>query len=93
MNSEITGLPLGGPNRERLRVPRQALKDFLGEWHLTIGTSAYLRFEDPVPVRVTGSLFYDIDHLPGVVGSFKPPQRVPATAWEIHPITEIVFEP
>jgi hypothetical protein len=93
MNMEITGLPLGGPNRAKLRVPRQAFKDFLGEHHKRIGTSTYLRFEDPIPVRVTGSLFYDIDHKPGVVGSFKSPRRVPATAWEVHPITEIVFEP
>jgi hypothetical protein len=93
MNSEISGLPAGGPARAALRVPRQAFKDFLGERQESVGTVGYLRFEDPVPVRVTGSLFYDVDHLPGVVGSFTPPQRVPATAWEIHPITEIVFEP
>ena len=54
---------------------------------------SYLRFEDPVLVRITGSLFYDVDHEPGVVGSFTPPSRVPATSWEIHPITEIVLEP
>jgi hypothetical protein len=74
-------------------VPRQAFKDYLREHLERIGTSGYLRFEDPVPVLVTGSLFYDIDHKPGVVGSFTPPRRVPATAWEVHPIIEIVFEP
>src|SRR5262249_20571454 len=93
MNMEISGLPPSEPTRTKLRVPRQALKDFLREHHESVGTSGYLRFEDPVPVRVTGSLFYDIDHAPGEVGSFKPPSRVPATAWEIHPITAIVFEP
>jgi hypothetical protein len=93
MNMEISGLPLGGPNRAKLRVPRQAFKDFLGQRQEAVGTTGYLRFEDPVPVRVTGSLLYDIDHAPGKVGSFQAPRRVPATAWEVHPITEIVFEP
>ncbi|HKB04407.1 MAG TPA: hypothetical protein VKD90_19445 [Gemmataceae bacterium] len=94
MNMEITGLPLGGVHREALKAPRQALKDYLQAHHHTVTTSTgYFRFEDPVPVRITGSLFYDIDHAPGVVGSFKEPKRVPATAWEVHPVTEIVFEP
>jgi hypothetical protein len=93
MNMEITGLPLGGPNRAKLRVPREALKSFLRQHHDRVTTTGYFRFEDPVPVTITGSLFYDIDHAPGVVGSFKAPPRVPATAWEVHPISEIAFEP
>jgi hypothetical protein len=93
MNMEITGLPLGGANRAKPRVPREALKQFLRDEHARVTTSGYYRFEDPVPVRISGSLFYDIDHMPGVVGSFKAPPRVPATAWEVHPITNIVFEP
>jgi len=93
MNMEISALPLSGPNREALRVPRQALKDFLHDINQHVGSSGYLRFEDPVPIRVTGSLFYDIDHEPGIVGSKKAPPRVPNTAWEVHPVTEIVFEP
>src|SRR5262245_42085922 len=93
MNMEISALPLSGPNRDALRVPTQALKDFLQNNNHLIGSSGYLRFEDPVPIRVSGSLFYDIDHAPGIVGSFKEPRRVPDTAWEVHPVTEIVFEP
>jgi hypothetical protein len=39
---------------------------------------------------VTGSLFFDMDHLAGVVGTgeFKP-----QTAWEIHPVTSIAPAP
>jgi hypothetical protein len=93
MNSEISGLPLSGPDRAKLRVPRQAFKDYLQTNGITL-TSQYLRFEDPIPVRITGSLFYDIDHEPGVVGSFSPPPpRAPASSWEIHPITKIELEP
>ena len=39
---------------------------------------------------VCGSLFYDISHSPGTVG---PQGLRPGTAWEIHPVTSIVFEP
>jgi hypothetical protein len=44
-------------------------------------------------VNVVCHFQQDIDHKSGVVGSFKSPWRVPATAWEVHPITEIVFAP
>jgi len=93
MNMEISGLPPSDPARSKLQVPREALKQFLRDQHDQVTTTTYFRFEDPVPVRVTGSLFYDIDHRPGAVGSFQDPPRVPATAWEVHPISEIVFEP
>jgi len=92
-NVEISGLPEAGSAREQLRTPRNAFQSFLRDRGNSLNPKSYLRFEDPVEVIVTGSLFYDIDHKPGVVGSFKEPRRVPDTAWEIHPVTEIVLEP
>jgi hypothetical protein len=85
MNMEITGLP-HNEFREQLRRPRQDFLDYLGGSEPP--TSKYLVFDDPVHVRITGSLFYDIDHVPGVVGSgaLKPEQ-----AWEVHPVTSIEF--
>ena len=51
----------------------------------------YVKFDPPIPVRVTGSLFWDIEHPPpNTVG---PTDRRPKTAWEIHPVTKIEFEP
>jgi hypothetical protein len=85
MNVEISGLPPAGPAREALRVPRDAFKAFFGE-HLP--GAGYHRFEPPIPVRVSGSLFYDISHRPGVVG---PSDHKPHSSWEIHPVTKIEF--
>jgi len=88
MNVEISGLPSDGPARAQLSTPRQDFKNFFGDQ--VPGTGGYHRFDPPIPLRVTGSQFYDIDHKPGAVG---PQDIAPGTAWEIHPVTEIVFEP
>jgi len=74
-------------NRERLKKPREDFKEFFGD---EPPPCRYKVFTKPIPVRITGSLFYDIDHAPGVVGTgpYKP-----RTAWEIHPVTKIEFEP
>jgi hypothetical protein len=50
---------------------------------------SYFRPDPPVPIRVTGSLFWDVDHEdPPYVG---PNDFKPKTAWEIHPISDIEF--
>jgi hypothetical protein len=87
MNAEISGLPTDGPFRSKLTTARGQFKDLinLSESQLP-GTGQYERYEPPIPVRVSGSLFYDVDHLPGAVG---PAYAKPDTAWEIHPITAI----
>jgi hypothetical protein len=88
VNVEISGLPASGPFRAPLRDVRTKFQDFFGS---TIAGSGYHKFTgNPIPVRITGSLFYDIDHPPGAVG---PADTKPQTAWEIHPVTDIEFEP
>ena len=87
MNVEISGLPAGGDSYDRLA---QARSDFKAYFAGQLPGSGYDLYETPIPVRVSGSLFYDIDHAPGLVG---PQAMRPTTAWEIHPITAIVFEP
>ena len=86
MNAEISGLPQGA-FRKPLTIPRQAFKDYFGA---NIPGRSYSVFDSPIPVTVTGSLFYDIDHKPGVVG---PGDLKPQTSWEIHPVSTITFEP
>lgn len=88
MNVEISGLPAGGPHRAVLATVRLSFESHLRD-HLP-GASGYSHYDPPIPVRVSGSLFYDIDHKPGAVG---PKAIKPKTAWEIHPITKIEFEP
>lgn len=87
MNVEISGLPAGGPSYNALA---QARSDFKTYFAGQLPGSGYDLYEEPIPVKVSGSLFYDIDHAPGLVG---PAGMKPTTAWEIHPITAVVFEP
>jgi hypothetical protein len=89
MTMEITGLPTREPDRAKLQVPREAFKQFLRDHQVRVISIGYIRFEPPVPVRITGSLFYDLDHPPGAVG---PRDLRARTSWEVHPITEIAFE-
>jgi hypothetical protein len=86
LTAEVTGLPASGHFLDRLRVPRVAfLAHFAGH---PPGSQSYHRYQPPVPVTVSGSLFYDVDHPPGAVG---PAWAKPKTAWEIHPVTALFF--
>jgi hypothetical protein len=88
LNVEVSGLPQGGANRAKLKLPREAFKSFFQDQHTQFGSS-YKKFDPPISVRIEGSLFFDVDHLAGVVG---PTGMRPKTAWEIHPVTKIEFE-
>jgi hypothetical protein len=88
VNVELSGLPVSGPARAQLRTARTAFKDFFGD-NLPAG-SGYTKFDPPIKVKITGSIFFDVDHKAGVVG---PQGMRPKTAWEIHPVTDIEFEP
>jgi hypothetical protein len=92
MNTEVSGIPIGGTdeNRNALWAVRKAFeKNFQldGSWH-----GGYDYPNPPVPVRITGSLFWDTEHEPPkpFVG---PDSNKPQTAWEIHPISSIEFLP
>ena len=88
LNVEVSGLPVSGSFRAPLKAVRDAFEDFFGD---DLPTSrGYSKFDPPIKVRITGSLFFDVDHKAGVIG---PAGFRPKTAWEIHPVSEIVFEP
>ena len=90
MNVEISGLPQDGTkkNRKALAAPRDTFEAFIEAGGRTTGN--YTGWGDPVPIYIEGSLFYDTEHKPGVVG---PAWARPKSAWEIHPISKILFEP
>jgi hypothetical protein len=88
MNSEVSGIPVAGTdaNRRTLWDVRRAFKE---AFELADeGPVTYHCPDPPVPVLITGSIFWDVEHERQVVGptSFKP-----KTAWEIHPISRIEF--
>jgi hypothetical protein len=87
MNSEISGLPSDATFLVPLTTVRDQFKAHFGS---DLPGRTYALFDPPIPVIVTGSLFFDLDHQGGTVG---PGALKPSSAWEIHPITEIVFEP
>jgi hypothetical protein len=87
MTAEVSGLPRTGPDRAKLKAVRKAFEQEFAD--NPIGTR-YRTFRVPIRVEVTGSLFFDVDHRAGVVG---PDDLKPQTAWEVHPVTDIVFEP
>jgi hypothetical protein len=88
LNVEVSGIPVGGTaaNRKRLIAVREQFKAAfkLGR----TGPDSYKRPHEPIPVRISGSLFWDVDHKPGEVG---PDDLKPKSSWEIHPVSELEF--
>ena len=91
LNSEVSGLPTGGPFKARLTQVRSDFKGHFPADVLEHAKEFYVTFPTPIPVRVTGSLFWDIEHPPPY--TVGPTAHKPRTAWEIHPVTKIDFEP
>lgn len=84
-NAEVSGLPSNGAAAHAtLKKVRQQLAAMFED--SLPGGGGYWTYDEPVPVLVDGSLFYDIDHAAGVVG---PTGMRPDTSWEIHPITNL----
>lgn len=86
MNVEISGLP---PRNSRsfstLENTRSNFENIFSAALPQIQRAGYAKLT-PTHLRITGSLFYDIDHSAGVVG---PTGYRAKSAWEIHPITSI----
>ncbi|WP_374311179.1 hypothetical protein [Dongia sp.] len=85
-NVEVSGLPKrNAADYATLLQARKDLATLLADD--LPGSGTYRRYDPPLHVQIEGSIFYDIDHAPGVVG---PTGMRPSTAWEIHPVTSIV---
>lgn len=91
MTMELAGLPRSDSNAfARLKATRDAYKHFFGN-KMPGGT--YHHYDPPIPVEIEGALFFDINHAHGTPpGPKKLRDRMP-TVWEVHPISNIVFEP
>jgi hypothetical protein len=86
MNAEISGLPPDKPTRQPFVRLRDDLKNVLATTPNKNGA-----FDNPLPVRITGSLLWDGEHRnPHNVGPKKPVDLRPKKAWEIHPIRAFV---
>jgi hypothetical protein len=87
LNVEISGLrPRGG---QELRDARHEFDEYcLSKWGGPPG-GGYTYLDPPERVKITGSLFFDVDHGPGAVGPRKWQEDFD-TSWEIHPIRHFV---
>ena len=83
-NTENSGLVASSP--QTLKDVRKRVVTFMGG---AFCQSQYQTFSPGIPIELEGSLFYDTEHAPGVIG---PASARPVTSWEIHPITNIVFK-
>lgn len=83
-NTENSGLVATSP--KILKYVRKKVLTFMGG---AFCQSQYQTFSPGIAIELEGSLFYDTEHAPGVIG---PPSARPKTSWEIHPITNIVFK-
>jgi hypothetical protein len=91
MTIEISGLPRASSRHHaRLKAARDAYKEFFGD---DLPGQSYDFYDPPIPVEIQGSLFFDMSHATGPhPGPASLRDDIP-TIWEIHPISEIVFEP
>jgi hypothetical protein len=83
MTAEVGQVTWGSADSRKAMEAREQFRDIFGYpawWGI------YSRFTPPVLVRITGSLFFDIDHPAGHAG---PSEFASDTAWEIHPVTSI----
>jgi hypothetical protein len=81
LNIEISGVPASG------NAAIQKVRDFFETNFVQLCGSKYAVFTgNPIPIKVSGSVFYDVDHPAGQVG---PTGLRPKTSWEIHPIAKI----
>jgi hypothetical protein len=89
INVEVSGLPqdpadLSYPTLLSVRTK------FLAHFNNQQPSRRYKKLDPPIAVALTGSVFFDVDHPAGAVG---PAGLKPSSAWEIHPLTDITFEP
>lgn len=91
MTVEISGLPpRSRTSFVRLKSARDAYKAFFGT---DLPGTSYDFYDPPIPIEVEGSLFFDMSHATGQGPGPKSLRANIPTVWEIHPVTEIVFEP
>lgn len=84
LNIEISGVPASG------NAAIQKVRDFFETNFVKLCGTKYAVFTgNPIPIKISGSVFYDVDHPAGQVG---PTGLRPKTSWEIHPIADITMK-
>lgn len=91
MTMELSGLPpAGNASHAKLKAVRTAYKAFFGS---ALPGFTYKYYKPPVPIEIAGSLFFDMSHASGSKPGPQTLKQDMPTIWEVHPVTDIVFEP
>lgn len=86
-NVEISGLPPSGAQSfSLLKAARDSFRTKATE---DLCKSGYFFYVNPLKIEVSGSLFFDKQHHNGLIG---PEEARPPDAWEIHPVTSLIFK-
>jgi hypothetical protein len=85
-NVEVSGLP--DRSKDAYSVLNSVRTKLVDKYGNVCGKPLFLK-ENPAKVSVSGSLLYDINQKPGKA---DPKKLKTTTAWEIHPVTEIIFK-
>jgi hypothetical protein len=92
LNVEISGLPPASHrNHVELKAVRDVFKNVLSRHPAGLPGSRYDFYKPPLPVRVTGSLFWDVSHETGAKPGPQDLRDHIPTVWEIHPISKLEF--
>jgi hypothetical protein len=83
LTAEASGLRAHGVHRQQLESARAELLSIVG---ICRCDGHFMQVSPPIPVRVTGSLFFDGAH---GIGSVGPAYAKPFSVWELHPIMSI----
>jgi hypothetical protein len=89
ITAEVSGLPVTtGATTPQFQQVRDQYKEFFRSTGQNLPGSRYRIFRDPIPVTITGSVLFDVDH---AIGEVHSQNAVPESVWEIHPISDLVF--
>jgi hypothetical protein len=93
MTMELSGLPPASKaSHKKLKAARNAFKKFYDEnLDGKLPGLTYDFPDPPIPVRIDGSLFFDITHATGTRPGPKSLKSRMPVIWEVHPITKMVF--
>jgi hypothetical protein len=98
MTMEISGLPMSNSaSFTTLKAARDAFKEFFASNNLPLPGSEpgredkYDFYNPPFPIEIQGSIFFDVHHCTGSHPGPASLKKYMHTLWEVHPVTDIVF--
>jgi hypothetical protein len=91
MSMELSGLPPStSASFKELEAARDSFKKFYDD-KANLPGHTYDFYDPPIPVEISGSLFFDMTQKGRQVGPKSLKSHMPVI-WEVHPITKMVFK-